>query len=67
MYELGRWMIDSRSTLDLPDAGGDTTANLTLCPEERTELDRRLAEYRADPPSAIPWERVRDALTKRKL
>jgi putative addiction module component (TIGR02574 family) len=30
-----------------------------LTPEQRAELDRRLAEHIADPTSAVPWEEVR--------
>jgi putative addiction module component (TIGR02574 family) len=30
-----------------------------ITPELAAELDRRLAEHRADPESAIPWEEVR--------
>jgi putative addiction module component (TIGR02574 family) len=37
-------------------------AELELTPEQRSELDRRLAEDEADPESAIPWSEV-----KRKL
>jgi putative addiction module component (TIGR02574 family) len=33
-----------------------------LTAEQKGELDRRLAEHRADPGSAIPWEEVRDRL-----
>lgn len=33
-------------------------AELELSPEQRAELDRRLAEHIADPDSAIPWEEV---------
>jgi putative addiction module component (TIGR02574 family) len=33
-----------------------------LTEEQKAELDRRLAEHRADPSSAIPWEEVRDRL-----
>ena len=37
----------------------DREAALALTPEQLTEFDRRLAEHRANPNSAIPWEEVR--------
>jgi putative addiction module component (TIGR02574 family) len=30
-----------------------------LTAEQKAELDRRIAEHRADPGSAVPWEEVR--------
>ena len=33
-------------------------AEFDLTPEQRAELDRRLAEHIADPTSALPWEEV---------
>ena len=38
-------------------------AELALTPEQEAELDRRLADHRANPDSAIPWEEVRRKLT----
>ena len=37
-------------------------AEFDLTPEQRAELDRRLAEHIADPASAIPWDQVRRKL-----
>lgn len=34
-------------------------AEFELTPDQRAELDRRLAEHIADPSSAIPWNEVR--------
>lgn len=34
-------------------------AEFDLTPDQRAELDRRLAEHIADPSSAIPWDEVR--------
>ncbi len=42
-------------SLDEPDR----EAVLALSPEQAAEFDRRLAEHRATPTSAIPWEEVR--------
>jgi putative addiction module component (TIGR02574 family) len=39
-------------------------AEFDLTPEQRAELDRRLAEHIADPASAIPWEEVRRKLLR---
>ena len=33
-----------------------------LTEAQRAEVERRLAEHRRDPASAIPWEQVRDEL-----
>jgi len=38
-------------------------AEFALTPEQEAELDRRLADHRANPDSAIPWEEVRRKLT----
>jgi len=35
-----------------------------LTPEQRVELDRRLAEHIADPASAVAWEEVRRKLLR---
>jgi putative addiction module component (TIGR02574 family) len=34
-----------------------------LADDERAELDRRMAEYDADPSTAVPWHQVRAKLT----
>ncbi len=39
-------------------------AEFVLTPEQRAELDRRLAEHIADPASAIPWDEVRRKLLR---
>ena len=39
-------------------------AEFDLTPEQRGELDRRLAEHIADPSSAVPWEEVRQKLLR---
>lgn len=38
--------------------------DVNLSAEHRAELRRRLAEHRADPASAVPWEEVRAKLFK---
>jgi putative addiction module component (TIGR02574 family) len=37
----------------------DEQANLPLTDEQRDELDRRLADYNADPNSGSTWQEVR--------
>ena len=39
-------------------------AEFDLTPEQRAELDRRLAEHIADSASAIPWDEVRRKLLR---
>jgi putative addiction module component (TIGR02574 family) len=39
-------------------------AEFDLTPEQRAELDRRLAEHLAEPASAVPWEEVRRKLLR---
>jgi putative addiction module component (TIGR02574 family) len=39
-------------------------AEFDLTPEQRAELDRRLAEHVANPASAIPWDEVRRKLLR---
>ena len=38
---------------------------IPLTREQREEIDLRLAEHAADPSSAIPWEQVRERLSRR--
>jgi putative addiction module component (TIGR02574 family) len=37
---------------------------MPVTPELAAELDRRLAEYEADPESALPWEEVRERIRR---
>ena len=50
---------------DLWDSIADAPEALELTDAQRAELDRRLAEHRKDPDSAILWEQVRADLFKR--
>jgi putative addiction module component (TIGR02574 family) len=50
---------------DIWDSIAQDAESLELTPEERAELDRRLAEHERDPSSAIPWETVKDELFRR--
>lgn len=42
----------------------ETGGSVYLSPEQRAELNRRLAAHRADPSASIPWEQVRANLFK---
>lgn len=50
---------------DLWDSIPPASEALPLTEEQLRELERRLAEHRADPSSAIPWEEVRPRLRER--
>jgi putative addiction module component (TIGR02574 family) len=39
---------------------------LTLTPEQREDLDRRLAEADADPDGGVPWEEARERIRQRQ-
>jgi putative addiction module component (TIGR02574 family) len=43
---------------------GDRDTALELTQEQREELDRRWAEHRRDPASAVPWAEVRRKLRR---
>jgi putative addiction module component (TIGR02574 family) len=47
---------------DLWDSVADAPEMLELTDAQRAELDRRLAEHRANPDDAIPWEDLRKEL-----
>lgn len=42
-----------------------TDYSFSLTPDQMAELDRRMAEHRANPESGIPWEVVRERLLNR--
>ncbi|MFL6199319.1 MAG: addiction module protein [Thermoanaerobaculia bacterium] len=50
---------------DLWDSIAAEPEALELTQAQKEELDRRMAEHRADPGSAIPWEEVRTRLRQR--
>jgi putative addiction module component (TIGR02574 family) len=62
--------LPARERVDLAMALWDSltqaeqAAAFDLTPEQRAELDRRLAEHIADPASAVPWEEVRRKLLR---
>jgi putative addiction module component (TIGR02574 family) len=50
---------------DLWDSIPADSPALPLTHDQRRELERRLAEHRANPASAIPWEEARARLRER--
>ena len=50
---------------DLWDSIAADPEALPLTEEQKAELERRLAEHKADPNSAIPWSEVRERLYKK--
>ena len=57
---IDRLSVEERLTLvqEIWDSIADQVENAPLTEEQRQEIDRRLAAHRANPESAIPWERV---------
>ena len=43
----------------------DEQVNIPLTAEQQEELDRRLADYEADPHAGSPWEEVRARLEEK--
>lgn len=50
---------------DIWDSIAQDTGAVPVPPEVLDEAERRLAEHRQDPASAIPWEQVKAELYKR--
>jgi len=51
---------------ELWDSIADEDKALDLTPEQREDLDRRLAEADADPTGGSPWEDVRERIRHRE-
>ena len=68
LEDLRKLPIDERIQLveDLWDSIAEDSLerDFAVTPELAAELDRRLAEYEADPGSALPWEVVRDRIRR---
>lgn len=68
LTELLKLPADDRAEIamalweSLSDVDRETALELTE--EQQAELDRRWAEHRRDPASAIPWSEVRDKLRR---
>ena len=65
--ELRKLPIAERLELveDLWDSIARESDQLTLTQAQMDELDRRLADYEADPDAGVPWEEVRDRVRNR--
>ena len=50
---------------DIWDSIAEDTGAVPVPPEVLDEAERRLAEHRRDPDSAVPWEQVKAELYKR--
>lgn len=51
---------------DIWDSIALESGAVSLSPEQRTELDRRIEDYRNDPTGNIPWETVKAEALARK-
>jgi putative addiction module component (TIGR02574 family) len=50
---------------DLWEIVADDGYDPDLTPEQAAELDRRLADFKANPDEGIPWEQVKAELSQR--
>lgn len=51
---------------DLWDRIAERPEDVHVSEEMKAELDRRIADHRANPGSAIPWEQVKSELRRRR-
>jgi putative addiction module component (TIGR02574 family) len=58
--------VEERLTLveQIWDSIAADSAAVPLTPEQRQELERRLAAHAANPDDAVPWSEVRESLSK---
>ena len=64
---IDRLSVEERLTLveDLWDSIAEENAATSLTAAQTAELDRRLADYKANPDNIIPWEDVKASITAR--
>ena len=64
---IDRLSVEERLTLveDLWDSIAEESAATSLSDAQRTELDRRLADYAANPNDVVHWEDVKASITAR--
>lgn len=55
-----------RLAQDIWDSVALVPDNVPLSQADREELDRRLADYHANPTAGSPWTEVRDRILRRK-
>jgi putative addiction module component (TIGR02574 family) len=58
MKDLGIDKLDRAEQLALAEEILDSLAAAPLTDAQRAELDRRLADHRANPEDVIPWEEI---------
>ena len=66
---IDRLSVEERLTLveDLWDSIAEESAATSLTDAQRAELDRRLAEYAANPNDVVPWEEIKTSITARLM
>ena len=66
---IDRLSVEERLALveDLWDSIAEESAATSLTEAQRTELDRRLAEYAANPNDVIPWDDIKASITARLI
>ncbi len=66
---IDRLSVEERLELveDLWDSIAEEDAATSLTDAQRAELDRRLAEYAANPNDVVPWEEIRASITARLM
>ena len=64
---IDRLTVEERLALveDLWDSIAEENAATSLTNAQRAELDRRLADHRANPNDIVPWEEVKASITAR--
>jgi putative addiction module component (TIGR02574 family) len=64
---IDRLSVEERITLveDLWDSIAEESSATSLSDAQRVELDRRLADYAANPNDVVPWEDVKASITAR--
>lgn len=64
---IDRLSVEERLTLveDLWDSIAEQSAATPLSEAQRTELDRRLADYAVNPNDVVPWEDIKTSITAR--
>lgn len=58
MKDLGIDKLDRREQLALAEEILDSLAATPLTDAQRAELDRRIADHKANPNDVIPWEEI---------
>jgi putative addiction module component (TIGR02574 family) len=64
---IDRLSVEERLTLveDLWDSIAEESAATSLTDAQRAELDRRLADHKANPDDVVPWADVKASITAR--